>query len=111
MKTLIQLLCLLVAVSTAAPVQALIGVNQCGPGTKPPIGMHCGHEELLLGYRNASGACVWVCCPPNSDGKTYNCSGEPTPSDFKLDLSKVRAKPWKPVFTPGREFERPDEGK
>lgn len=89
---------------------ALIGLNQCGPGTKPPTGMHCGHDELLLGYRDAAGACVWVCCPPNSDGKTYNCSGDPTPSDFKMDLRSVRAKPWKGSFTPGPSFEKQDAG-
>jgi len=90
----------------AFPAHALIGLNQCGPGTKPPTGMHCGHDELFLGYRNASGACVWVCCPPNSDGKTYNCSGEPTPSD-KLDLGTIRPRQWSGVFTPLRALETP----
>jgi hypothetical protein len=79
----------------ASPAYALIGLNQCGVGSSPPAGMNCGHSDLLLGYRDASGRCAWVCCPPNSDG-TYNCTGPPTYSD-KLDLGKVRARP--PVAT------------
>jgi hypothetical protein len=93
------------------PALALIGVNQCGVGTKPPAGMHCGHDELLLGYRDAAGACVWVCCPPNSDGKTYNCSGDPTPSDFKLDLREVYPRGWRAIFTPAPSFERSNAAK
>lgn len=92
---------------TTLPAHALIGLNQCGVGTKPPAGLHCGHDELLLGYRNAAGACVWICCPPNSDGKTYNCSGEPTPSDSKLDLRNIRAKPPTSIFTPEAPPRRP----
>ncbi len=94
--------------SAASPGYALTGLNQCGPGTKPPTDMRCGHDELLLGYRDAAGACVWVCCPPNSDGKTYNCSGDPTPSDFRLDLRNVRPRPWQGIFAPGRSFQKPD---
>lgn len=94
--------------SAASPGYALVGLNQCGPGTGPPAGMQCWHDELLLGYRDAAGACVWVCCPPNSDGKTYNCSGDPTASDFKLDLRNVRPGEWKGLFTPGPSFRRPD---
>lgn len=89
------------AFSTPSPALASIGLNQCGAGIKPPRGMHCGQEELLLGYRDAAGACVWVCCPPNSDGRTYDCSAEPTASDFRLDLRSVRPRPWTGVFTPG----------
>lgn len=96
------------AFSTASPAFALIGLNHCGPGTKPPMRMHCGQEELLLGYRDAAGACLWVCCPQNSDGRTYDCSGDPTPSDFKLDLRTVRPRPWSGVFTPGSAFLKPD---
>ncbi|ACH39866.1 hypothetical protein Gbem_2862 [Citrifermentans bemidjiense Bem] len=99
------------ALSSASPAFALIGLNQCGPGTKPPVRMHCGQEELLLGYRDAAGPCLWVCCPPNSDGRTYDCSGDPTPSDFKLDLRNVRPRPWTGVFTPGSSFLRPDAEK
>jgi len=91
------------------PAHALIGLNQCGPGTGPPGGLHCSHDELLLGYRDATGACVWVCCPPNSDGKTYNCSGPTTPSD-KLDLGSVRPKAWPGLFSPGKAFEKPVSG-
>ena len=90
----------------AVPAHALIGLNQCGVGTKPPVGMHCGHDELFLGYRNAAGVCVWICCPPNSDGKTYNCSGEPTPSD-KLDLRNIRAKVPTAIFTPAAPPKKP----
>lgn len=95
------------ALSTA-PAFALIGLNDCGPGTRPPMRMHCGQEELLLGYRDAGGACLWVCCPVNSDGRTYDCSGDPTPSDFKLDLRTVRPRPWSGVFTPGSAFLKTD---
>lgn len=92
------------AFSTASPALALIGLNDCGPGTKPPTRIHCGQDELLLGYRDAAGACLWVCCPANGDGRTYDCSGDPTPSDFKLDLRTVRPRPWSGVFTPGSAF-------
>lgn len=88
----------------ASPVHALIGLNQCGPGTYPPE-MRCGRNDLLLGYRDPAGACVWVCCPPNGDARTYNCSGPPTPSDFQLDLRSVEPKAWKGTFTPGPAFE------
>jgi len=109
MRTVPSVVALLaVALLTAAPAHALIGLNQCGAGAFPPAGIHCGHDDLLLGYRNAPGACVWVCCPPNSDGQTYNCSAEPTPSDYKLDLEKVWPRPWKGVFTPGTTFEKPE---
>ena len=94
--------------STTSPAHALIGLNQCGVGTKPPAGIHCGHDQLLFGYRDATGACLWVCCPPNSDGKSYDCSGAPTPSDYKMDLRNVQVAPWKGVFTPGPAFERPE---
>lgn len=87
--------------STASTALALVGLNQCGPGTKQPPGMRCAQDELLLGYRDAAGACLWVCCPPNGDGRTYDCSGEPTASDYKLDLRSVRPRPWTGVFTPG----------
>ncbi|QXE92617.1 hypothetical protein KP001_08910 [Geomonas subterranea] len=99
----------LIAVFLAPPAHALIGVNQCGPGTKPPAGIRCGHDQLLLGYRDAAGTCVWACCPPNSDGQTYDCSAEPAPSDFKLDLRSVAPKPWRGVFTPAPSFEKPDQ--
>lgn len=97
--------------SAASPAIALIGLNQCGPGALPPDGMQCGHEELLLGYRDPAGACFWVCCPPNSDGMTYNCSGDPIPSDFKMDLRSVRPHEWKGMFIPGPGFERPAYGR
>lgn len=96
------------SLSTASPALGVIGLNQCGPGTNPPKRMHCRQEELLLGYRDAAGACVWVCCPPNSDGRTYDCSAEPTASDFKLDLKNVRPRPWTGVFTPGDASLKPD---
>lgn len=95
----------------ATPVNALIGVNHCGVGTRPPTGMQCGRDELLLGFRDAAGACFWVCCPPNSDGKSYNCSGDPTPSDFKLNLREVAPGAWRGVFTPGPSFEKTDPTK
>lgn len=77
---------------------ALTGLNQCGPGIAPPSGLRCSRSQLLLGYRNAAGACLWVCCTPNSDGITYDCSGAPTPSDYKMDLRKVQPRPWRSIF-------------
>ncbi len=76
-----------------------IGLNQCGPGIAPPSGMRCNRNQLLLGYRNPAGACLWVCCKPNSDGETYDCSDAPTPSDYKMDLHKVQPRPWRSIFT------------
>ncbi|MBJ6802560.1 hypothetical protein [Geomonas propionica] len=102
------LLIALLTCSLAHPAHALIGVNLCGPGTSPPQGLRCGHEQLLLGYRDAAGACFWVCCPPNSDGETYDCSGDATPSQFKLDLRIVSPRPWRGIFIPGPAFEIPD---
>ena len=109
MRKVLLLLCTATFfLSTASPALAVIGLNQCGPGTSPPKGMRCHQEELLLGYRDASGPCVWVCCPPNSDGRTYDCSAEPTASDFKLDLRNIRPRPWSGVFTPGDASPQPD---
>lgn len=101
MRPFSQILSIALTFSAASTALALTGLNQCGPGTNPPKGMRCAQDELLLGYRDAAGACLWVCCPPNGDGRTYDCSGEPTASDFKLDLRSVRPRPWTGVFTPG----------
>ena len=106
-KAALPILLTIASFSAVLPAHALIGLNQCGAGTRPPVGMHCGHDNLLLGYRDATGACVWVCCPPNSDGSTYNCSGPATPSDVKLDLGRVPAKQWKEIFKPGPSYEVP----
>ena len=76
---------------TASPAHALIGLNQCGAGSGPPRGMNCGHSDLLLGYRDASGRCAWVCCPPNNNG-TYNCTVNFPVYTDKLDLGNVS--PW-----------------
>jgi hypothetical protein len=58
---------------------ALIIKSTCGTGQTSSL--RCGHDELKLGYIDRFGACVWVCCRPNSDGRTYNCTGDPSPSD------------------------------
>lgn len=89
---------------------ALIGLNQCGQGTAPPAGLRCGTDELLLGYRDAAGPCLWVCCPPNSDGRTYDCSGIPAASDSRLDLRNVRPQEWKGLFVPSPTLQRGGPG-
>jgi hypothetical protein len=58
-----------VVAGIAPPAQALIGLNQCGAGSAVPVGLHCPHDNLLLGYRDASGRCAWVCRPPLDLGK------------------------------------------
>ena len=92
MRTTFFVVGLALAVTASSPAHALIGLNQCGAGNGPPPGMGCGHSDLLLGYRDASGRCAWVCCPPNSDHKTYNCTVNPPRYNFRLDLGNVR--PW-----------------
>lgn len=90
----------------ASKGHALTGLNQCGPGIAPPAGLLCSRTQLLLGYRNAAGACFWVCCTSNNDGSTYDCSGDPTPSDYKMDLRKIQPRPWRGTFTVPPVFEK-----
>ena len=101
------------AVSIVAPIFvakgfALRGLNQCGPGTSPPEGVRCRSDQLLLGYRNPAGACLWVCCPPNGDGESYDCSGEATPSDYRSDLRAVRPGAWSGGFVPHPSLQKED---
>lgn len=98
--SIITLLTLTAAAFSGPSAHALIGVNHCGPGISPPDGLQCASDHLLLGYRDPSGPCHWVCCPPNSDGRTYDCSGAPTASDFKIDLRNVLPQEWQELFTP-----------
>ncbi|TSK08640.1 MAG: hypothetical protein FPO08_04880 [Geobacter sp.] len=100
------LLTVIVLSAFTANGYALTGLNQCGPGIAPPLGLRCSRNQLLLGYRNAAGACLWVCCTPNSDGRTYDCSGDPVPSDYKMDLRKVQPRPWKNIFNVPPVFEK-----
>lgn len=104
----VEALLALSLVSLPAPASALAGLNQCGPGLEPPPALRCRPDELLLGFRDPAGACVWACCPPNRDG-TYDCSGEAFPSDFKMDLRRVSPRPWHGVFTPEPERIEPSE--
>ena len=85
---------------------ALTGLNQCGPGIGPPLGLRCSRNQLLLGYRNAAGARLWVCCSPNGDGETFDCSGDATPADYGMNLRKVQPRPWKSIFIVPPVFEK-----
>jgi hypothetical protein len=52
--------------------EALKVQNRCGVWDRPPGPLICLDDELLLGFRNINGMCVWRCCPPNGNG-TYDC--------------------------------------
>lgn len=92
----------------ASTGHTLTGLNQCGPGISPPAGLRCTRTLLLLGYRNAAGACLWVCCRPNSDGVTYDCSADPTPADYKMDLRKVQPRAWRSTSMGAPPIEKED---
>jgi len=66
---------------TAAPVRAeRIYQSWCDLEYRPPPDKKCpGSNDLILGVRTASG-CEWLCCPPNNDGKTYDCSKRQGPT-------------------------------
>jgi hypothetical protein len=96
--------------------------DMCGQtsGGAPP-GMDCpGPNYLLVRPLYSDGSCgSWMCCPPNPDGKTYDCSHAVNPTGMRgfsggslprMAPPTVSVQPTQPVQPSGPLQVRPPVG-
>jgi hypothetical protein len=78
--TLATVLCLMGIVESADAMPIIM--DQCNQTSGDGQGHSCpGANDLLIRFKYADGTCGdWICCPPNPDGKTYDCAHATNPT-------------------------------
>ena len=102
-------LAVLFMLEAATPVQAVpIIRDQCNQTSGDGQGHSCpGPNDLLIRPKYPDGTCGdWMCCPPNPDGKTYDCAHATNPTSSVIsgalrNLLGPRATVLEPGRTPG----------
>jgi hypothetical protein len=90
----------------ATPAHAVpIIRDQCNQTSGDGQGHSCpGPNDLLIRPKYPDGTCGdWMCCPPNPDGKTYDCAHATNPTSSVISgVLKNFLGPRATVLEPGR---------
>jgi hypothetical protein len=88
-----------------APTEATLVIrDQCNQTSGDGQGHSCpGANDLLIRPRYENGTCGdWMCCPPNPDGKTYDCAHATNPTSSVVSgVLKNLLGPRATVINPG----------
>ena len=99
-------LAILSTIAAATSVQAVpIIRDQCNSTSGDGQGHSCpGSNDLLIRPKYPDGTCGdWMCCPPNPDGRTYDCAHATNPTSSAISGAlKNFLGPRAAVLEPGR---------
>ena len=94
------------------PAEATLVIqDQCNQTSGDGQGHSCpGPNDLLIRPKYADGKCGdWMCCPPNPDGKTYDCAHATNPTRSAISgVLKNLMGPRATVGDPGTPFSAPN---
>ena len=112
MKTMYRLCLALTTVvcllGITIPAEATMIIrDQCNQTSGDGQGHSCpGPDDLLIRPKYPDGTCGdWMCCPPNPDGKTYDCAHATNPTRSVISgVLKNLLGPRATVLDPGTTF-------